>query len=319
VRAAGTVTTMFLSRTPNSTGIQVEGRAPRPEDKEVTFDVASAGFFDAVGARLVAGRTFTAEDRQGAPLVAVINEQMARYYWPNGDAIGRRFSQGFFSASVTDTAQAQWVTVVGVIADMRRTGVDMPVREEVFLPHAQVPTPRNTLMLRTAGDPLAAAQHVRDAVRALDANQPVANVRALQSDLSGLLAQRRFNAVLVGAFAVLALLLAMIGAYGVTAYLVAQRTKEIGVRMALGAEPSRVTRLVVLNGLKVAALGVAGGVVAAFFAARLATSLLHGVSPHDPITLVAAPLTMLAVVALANYLPARRAARVDPLMALRQE
>lgn len=202
---------------------------------------------------------------------------------------------------------------------MRRTGLDMPVREEVFMAHAQNPTLRNTLMVRTAGDPLAAARHVRDAVRALDPTQPVSNVRTLQADLSGLLAQRRFNAVLVGAFAILALLLAMIGAYGVTAYLVAQRTKEIGVRMALGAEPSRVTRLVVLNGLKVAALGVAGGVVAAFFAARLATSLLHGVSPHDPITLVAAPLTMLVVVALANYIPARRAARVDPLMALRQD
>ena len=318
VRSAGTVTTMFLSRTPNSTGITVEGRDPRPEDKEVTFDVASAGFFDAVGARLVAGRLFTASDRHGAPLVAVINEQMARHYWPNTEAVGRRFYQGQ-GGQLPDTTQNPWITVVGVIADMRRTGLDMPVREETFMAHAQNPTLRNTLMVRTAGDPLSAARHVRDAVRALDPNQPVSNVRTLQADLAGLLAQRRFNAVLVGAFAILALLLAMIGAYGVTAYLVAQRTKEIGVRMALGAEPSRVTRLVVLNGLKVAAFGVAGGVVASFFAARLASSLLHGVSPHDPITLVAAPLTMLGVVALANYVPARRAARVDPLMALRQE
>ena len=316
VRAAGTVTTMFLSRTPNSTNITIEGRDPRPEDKETTFDMASPGFIEAIGARLVAGRSFTSADRQDAPLVAVINEQMAKYYWPNTEAVGRRFHQGSPGA---DTTQAQWITVVGVVADMRRTGVDMPVREEVFMSHAQNPTLRNTLMVRTAGDPLAAARHVRDAVRALDPGQPVANVRALEADLAGLLAQRRFNAVLVGAFAMLALLLAMIGAYGVTAYLVAQRTKEIGVRMALGAEPSRVTRLVVLNGLRVAAVGVAGGVVAAFFTARLASSLLHGVSPHDPITLVAAPLTMLVVVALANYVPARRAARVDPLMALRQE
>jgi putative ABC transport system permease protein len=310
------VTTMFLSRTPNSTGITAEGRESRPEDKEVTFDVASTGFFDAVGARLVAGRSFTAADRQGAPLAAIINEQMARHYWPNTDAVGRRFLQG---SSNADTTQSPWITVVGVVADMRRTGLDMPVREEVFMAHAQNPTLRNTLMVRTAGDPLAASNHLRDAVRALDPSQPVSNVRTLQADLSGLLAQRRFNAVLVGAFAILALLLAMIGAYGVTAYLVAQRTKEIGVRMALGAEPSRVTRLVVLNGLRVAAVGVAVGVVASFFAARLASSLLHGVSPHDPVTLVAAPLTMLVVVALANYVPARRAARVDPLMALRQE
>ena len=319
VRAAGTVTTMFLSRTPNSTGIRVEGRDPRPEDKEVTFDVASAGFFDAVGARLVAGRWFTAADREGTRLVAVINEQMARHYWPDTEAVGRRFNQGFYGGATPDTADAGWVTVVGVVADMRRTGVDMPVREEVFMAQSQVSTLRNTLMVRTEGDPLTAARHVRDAVRALDPGQPVANVRPLQADLVALLAQRRFNAVLVGAFAVLALVLAMIGAYGVTAYLVAQRTREIGVRMALGAEPSRVTRLVVLNGLKVAAFGVAVGMVAAFFAGRLASSLLHGVSPHDPVTLVAAPLTMLIVVALANYVPARRAARVDPLLALRQE
>jgi putative ABC transport system permease protein len=195
----------------------------------------------------------------------------------------------------------------------------MPVREEVFMAHSQIPTLRNTLMVRTVGDPLVASRHVRDAVRAIDPGQPVSNVRTLEAELGSLLAQRRFNAVLVGAFAILALLLAMIGAYGVTAYLVAQRTKEIGVRMALGAEPSRVTRLVVLNGLRVAAFGIAGGVVAAFFAARLASSLLHGVSPRDPLTLVAAPLTMLIVVAVANYVPARRAARVDPLMALRQE
>ena len=243
---------------------------------------------------------------------------MARFYWPTTEAVGRRFHEGT-PTPPGDTTQAPWITVVGVVADMRRTGVDMPVREEAFLPLAQASALRNTLMVRTVGDPLMAAGHVRDAVRALDPKQPLSNVRTLQAELSGLLAQRRFNAVLVGAFAVLALLLAMIGAYGVTAYLVAQRTKEIGVRMALGAEPSRVTRLVVLNGLRVAALGVAGGVVAAFFAARLASSLLHGVSPHDPITLVAAPLTMLVVVALANYIPARRAARVDPLMALRQE
>jgi len=264
----------------------------------------------------VAGRFFTPADRQGTPRVAVINEKMAKYYWPDGNAVGRRFLQGSIQ---TDSTQSPWITVVGVVANMRRTGVDMPVREEVFLPHAQVPALRNILMIRTAGEPLSMVQHLRDAVRSLDPNQPLANVRTLESELSGLLAQRRFNAVLVGSFAVLALLLAVIGAYGVTAYLVAQRTKEIGVRMALGAEPGRVTRLVVFNGLRVAAVGVVLGVVVAFFAARLATTLLHGVSPHDPLTLIGAPLVLLLVVAVANYVPARRAARVDPLMALRQE
>ena len=317
VRGAGTVTTMFLSRTPNSTGITVEGREGRPDDIEVTFDVASTGFLETIGARLIAGRFFTAADRADVPQVAIINEKMAKHYFADRDPIGRRFQQG--TGGSIDSTQSPWITVVGVVANMRRTGVDMPVRDETFLPYAQAPTLRNILMIRTAGDPLAMVPQLRDAVRSLDPNQPLANVRTLESELAGLLAQRRFNAVLVGAFAILALLLAVIGAYGVTAYLVAQRTKEIGVRIALGAEPGRVTRMVVLNGLRVATIGVTLGVLAAFFAARLAATLLHGVSPHDPVTLIAAPAVLLIVVALANYIPARRAARVDPLMALRQE
>jgi putative ABC transport system permease protein len=246
----------------------------------------------------------------------VINEQMAKYYWPNMDPIGRRF---LFGGANTDTTQSPWIRVIGVVADMRRTGLDMPVREEMFAPLSQGTGRGNMIAIRTAGDPMALVSQVRGVLRELDPALPIIRIETLEQQLSGLVAQRRFNMVLVGAFAALALVLAVIGAYGVTSYLVSQRTKELGVRLALGAEPSRVARLVVWDGMRVAAAGVLVGVVGAFFATRLAANLLYGVSPRDPITLGVVVLVLLVVAAVANYLPARRAARVDPLVALRQE
>jgi putative ABC transport system permease protein len=195
----------------------------------------------------------------------------------------------------------------------------MPVREEAFLPYTQRTTLGNIVFVRTAGDPMAVVPRVRDVLRGLDPAQPITKIETLEQQLSGLVAQRRFNMTLVAAFAVLALVLAIIGAYGVTSYLVAQRTRELGVRLALGAQPSRVARLVVADGMRVAGAGVAVGVVGALFATRLVASLLYGVSPRDPLTIAAVAVTLLAVAALANYLPARRAARVDPLVALRAE
>jgi putative ABC transport system permease protein len=316
VRSAGTVTDMFLSQTPNSGSIVVEGRPVRREDREVTIDGASPGFFETVGARLVAGRFFDGTERQDGQLVAVINEQMAKYYFPGVSPIGRRFRWG---RQDSDTTRSRWRTVVGVVADMRRTGVDMPVREEAFIPYVQRPLLFNLVLVKTASDPLSVVPRVREVLRGLDPAQPITKIETMEQQLSGLVAQRRFNMTLVAAFAVLALVLAVIGAYGVTSYLVSQRTKELGVRLALGAEPSRVARLVVADGMRVAGVGVFVGVVAALFAARLTASLLYGVSPRDPLTLGTVATILLAVAALANYLPARRAARVDPLVALRQE
>jgi ABC-type antimicrobial peptide transport system permease subunit len=166
---------------------------------------------------------------------------------------------------------------------------------------------------------MAIVPRVRELLRDLDPAQPITRIETMEQQLSGLIAQRRFNMTLVAAFAVLALVLAIIGAYGVTSYLVSQRTKELGVRLALGAEPGRVARLVVADGMRVAGAGVLVGVVAALFTTRLAASLLYGVSPRDPFTIAAVATVLLVVAAFANYLPARRAARVDPLVALRQE
>ncbi len=311
VQGAGTIESMMLSATPNSGGLTAEGRPNQPDDKEVTYDATSPGFFSTIGARIVAGRDFTPADRSGAPLVAIVNEHAAKRYWPNG-AIGKRFRYGM-------VARNPWVTVVGVVADMRRTGVDMPVRDEAFLPYAQNVAWGTMVLVRTSGDPLAIVPQVRRVVREVDSAQPISGVQTMEQLLSGLIAPRRFSMTLVGVFAAIALALALIGAYGVTAYLVSQRTREIGIRLALGADPSRVSRLVVREGMRVAAAGVLVGVAIALFTTRLAAGLLYGVSPRDPLTIGAVALTLLIVSTFANYLPARRAARVDPLTALRQD
>jgi len=175
------------------------------------------------------------------------------------------------------------------------------------------------VVVRTSKDPMSIVPLVKQTVHSIDPDQPISNLQTTEQMLAGLVAQRRFSVALVGAFAGLALILALIGAYGVTSYLVSQRTKEIGVRLALGAEPSRVSRLVVREGMELAGVGVLAGVVIALVTTRLASSLLYDVSPRDPLTIGIVVVTLLGVSALANYLPARRAARVDPLTALRQE
>jgi putative ABC transport system permease protein len=316
VTSVGAVTTMMLSRTPTSGGITAEGRDNQPSDDEATFDSATPDFFRTIGVRIVRGRSFDGTDQERSMPVAIVNEHPARRYWPTSDAVGKRFHFGGVSS---DTANTPWITVVGVVADMRRTGVDMPVRDEMFVPYSQDLSRNMIVMLKTTGDPMLIAPRLRELVRSIDRDQAIVSIRPLDAMLSSLVAQRRFSMTLIGAFAVLAFVLAVIGAYGVTSYFVCQRTKEIGIRVALGADTSRVIRLIVAEGMRVAVTGVIIGIVAAMLTTRLAASLLFGVSPRDPLTLSVVATTLLVVAAIANYLPARRAARVDPLVALRQE
>ncbi len=316
VQDVAAITDIFLSETPNSTGFVVEGQplVPDAERVETPVDAVTPNYFQVMGIPLVRGRAFTDQDRTGAPVVAIINEEMASRYWPAEDAIGKRFKFG------DDPESAQpWMTVVGVVSDMRRTGFDRPVRYETFLPHAQFTARTMTLVVRTVGEPGQMAGPVRQAVRTIDPDQPVFEVGTMDEMLSGMIAQRRFSMALIATFASLALVLALVGVYGVTSYLVAQRTREIGVRLALGADPRSVVGMVVRQGMVVAAVALALGVASALALTRLMAGLLYGVSSTDLPTFAAVVALLAAVTAVANWLPARRAARVDLSFALRGE
>jgi putative ABC transport system permease protein len=263
------------------------------------------------------GRYFDEHDNAQSMKVAVINETMARQYWPGENVIGRRFKLGDPNEDVP------WVSIVGVVADVRQMGLDEPVKAEMYFPYSQVDAqpwfaPRD-LAIRTTGDPLKLVNSVREAVRAVDPDQPISNVAVLSDLLGEEAAQRQMGMVLLSGFAVLALILASLGIYGVLAYFVAQHRNEIGVRLALGATPQRMLLLVIRKGMGLTLVGIAFGVFASFALTRLMRSLLFGVGANDPLTFVAVPLVLLVVSLLACWIPARRAAKVDPMAALRYE
>ena len=312
------ISDIFLSQTPRSTLFTIEGRPPTTDQQnaEVPLDAVTPDYFRVMGIPLKAGRTFTAQDGPDAPPVVMVNENMARRFWPGEDAVGKRFKYG---APDTPDSVSPWLTIVGVVGDMRRTGYDAPVRYETFLPLAQQPVPSMTFVVRTARDPLALAPQVRGEVRAIDPELPVYDIKSMDQLLSAMVAQRRFSMALLGTFAGLALLLGLVGVYGVTSYLVAQRTREVGLRLALGAQPGELVRMVVRQGMGVAAAGIGVGLLGALAVTRLMAGLLYGVSPTDAATLAAVTALLALATLLANYVPARRAARVNPIVALRSD
>jgi predicted permease len=275
---------------------------------------ASAGYFEALGVPLVSGRLFDSRDVRGAARVAVINEAMARVHWPDENPIGQRFSLAMPGGGP--------MTVVGVVADVREMGLDVPVDPVMFMPLDQVTVPfmwPRQLVVRTAGDPLALAPALRRAIWEVDASQPMSNVRAMSEVLDTELGNRNLQLTLLGSFALLALVLAAVGLYGVLSYTVSQNTNEIGLRMALGAERRSVIGAVVRTALGTAMIGIGVGLVAAFALTRTIASFLYGVNPTDPTTAVAVAGVLLVVTVLAAVVPARRAAGVDPVTALRAE
>ena len=299
----------------NSSVFSIEGKPfPPPEERvEYPTETVSPGFFELVGMKLAEGRFFNAQDTADVPRVIVINETLARHAWPGQSAIGRRMKNG------PPDSQAPWLTVVGVIKDARRADVRREIRPELYSCMLQA-TPRTaTLYLRTAGDPLGMVATIRNEVRALHPQVPLFAVNTLDGLVAETLAQPRFRALLLGGFAALALLLASIGIYGVTAYAVSQRTHEVGVRMALGARGRDVMGLILKQHLVPAVTGVAVGIVGAIAVSRFIKSLVYGVGATDVITFAGVALLLVAVAALAAYIPARRATRVDPLVALRAE
>jgi putative ABC transport system permease protein len=279
--------------------------------------VSTDGALEALGERLIAGRSFTAADRADTLPVALVNETMARKYWADGRPLGRRIRMG--------SPSRPWITVVGIVADQQHNGVGAVVKEKFYRPHAQFSqvtgfAPRGmTLVVKTTGDPMQALPSVRQAVASIDRSVPVAAPRPMTEVVSGAIAAPRFTGWLLGLFAATALTLAAVGIYGVLSYLVSQRTREIGIRVAVGAGPGAIARLVVGRGLSLALVGVVIGVAAAFVASRLMESLLFGVQPRDPLTFVGVPVVLTSVAIVGSVVPALRATRIDPVIALRSE
>jgi putative ABC transport system permease protein len=298
----------------------IEGRPSRessagaaPEDLQ-PFAV-SPGYFGVLRIPLRRGRLFAASDAAGAPDVALINEEMARRFFTDGrDPIGRRVTFG----DPADTS-AVWSTIVGVVGDVAQEGVTAKPYPQLYRPIAQQPSRLVAVALRTARDPLAIAPAARQALRAVDRDVPLSRLQTLEARVADSIARPRVSVLLISAFAWVALTLAAVGIYGVMSYTVAQRTREIGVRMALGASAGNVQRLVVRQGMGPALVGVAVGLVLALLGSRLIASLLYGVSAVDPLTFVAVPIFLGAVALLATVVPAFRATRVAPTVALRSE
>ena len=318
VRGVGATRLLPLTGTIGDWSITLEARPRAPgENPNGDWQVVSPGYFESMGVLLVRGRLIAESDNENAPIVAVINETMASRYWPNEDAIGKRFHLG--------TNERPWITVVGIVGAVRHNAVTEAQRAEMYVPHAQwavagASPPRGmTYVIRTSGDPLAVLGYVRQTLRTLDPNLPLADIKTLDAVAADALSQPRFTTQLLALFAALALALATIGIYGVISLLVARRRQEIGIRMALGARPTAILGMVMRRGMALAGIGVGVGLVAAVLLTRLLTSLLYGVTRFDLPTFALVP-ALLALVALAACsIPALRAATVNPVVALREE
>jgi putative ABC transport system permease protein len=317
VDSAGMITFLPLSFNGMNFNFSVEGR-PSVSDMKLPFAlfrVVSPDYFRAMGIPLLRGRFFDTRDSVDAQPAVLINHRLAEQYWPGEDPIGKRLKVG-----ALDSPNA-WLTVVGVVGDVHQTGL-YEQKLEFYVPYAQerrsFMAPRD-LVVRTKSDPALIASAVRNAVWAVDKDQPVSNVRTLDQVFAAAISQERFQTLMLGLFAGLALLLACVGLYGVISYAVVQRTHEIGVRMALGAQPVDVLRLVIRQGMTLTLAGLVVGIVVGTFVTRVLTDMLFGVTPRDPLTFAGVPVLLLLVALLACYIPARRATRIDPLIALRSE
>jgi putative ABC transport system permease protein len=319
VVAAGYSTSIPLAWKGGTSGFYPEGlKSPVPG---MAYDAnhrqVTANYLKAMSIPLRQGRYFESSDNAQSLPVAIINETMARQYWPGENALGRRFKLG------DPDENTPWIEIVGIVADVRQMGIDEPVKAEMYFPYQQDNgsiwyIPRD-LAIRTSGETSNLVGAVRQIIREVDPDQPVSNVATMAEVLGTEAAQRRMGMIMLAGFATLALLLASLGIYGVLAYFVTQHTNEIGVRQALGATPGNILWLVLRKGMGLTFVGVGIGLLAAFALTRLMSSLLFGVTAADPLTFATVPLLLVLVALLACYIPARRATKVDPLVALRYE
>jgi len=294
--------------------IMVEGHEQDREEQMpwANYSPVSPGFFATLRIPRRLGRDFVSEDRAGSPPVAIVNESAARLLWPGQDPLGRRLRFG-----ARDTSA--WRTVIGVVADVRQLARRDRVSAQVYVAHAQDPVQSMTLVVRARGNPAALTDPLRRLVRARDADLPLYDLRTMPEAVYLAVWEPRLYALLMAFFALIALVIAAVGIYGVMAYSVAHRTQEIGIRMAMGAAQGTVVRMVVLQGMRLTALGLGIGLAVAFVITRLMASLLFGVSAGDPPTFLGVAVILAGSALLACWLPARRATRIDPMVALRSE
>jgi predicted permease len=305
-----------------SASFQIEGRPRLPGDPGPHGNVreVSPGYFETMGISMIGGRTFTNEDRQGAQAVAVIDENLARTYWPDGDALGKHMK-------ISD--RDPWATIVGIVAPVRHSQV---VGEEssgnmtegsgkgvYYFPMYQTEAPAMFFIVRTDGNPAAMAKTIREGVHSVDPTQPVSDLKTMDDRIALSMGPRRAAVALLTVFAAMALTLAAIGLFGLVRYNVTQRIQEIGIRMALGARPRDVLSMLIIQSGRLIAAGIIAGILFALILTRTMQGLLYGVSPADPFTFVGMAMLLAAVALLATYVPARRAMRVDPMVALRYE
>jgi len=287
--------------------------APGQSDPVAPLLFVSSDYFRTMRIPVLRGRSFTEADNANSPPVGLISETMARSYFAGEDPIGKRFKEG------TANDKNPWMEVVGVVADVKYSGLDAKPEAAYYMPDRQNPWRAMYLVVRTASDPISLAPAIRAEVWSIDKDQPVAKVRTMDQLMAASVSQPRFRTLLLGVFGVAALMLAAMGIYGVMSYAVAQRTREIGIRMALGARMRDVTRLVVVNGMRLTLIGAATGLLLALALTRVMASLLFGVTPTDAATFGTVSLFLMLVALVACYIPARRATKVDPLEALRYE
>src|SRR5882672_3185962 len=314
VESAAAVNYLPLGGSNSSDAFLIEGVPEPPLGQEFVgrYRVCTPDYFRTMGIPVLKGRGFTEQDKAGAPPVVVVNETLARKYWPNQDPIGKRMR---FTGPIE---RNPWMQVVGVVQDVKHE-MNLPITEDFYVPHAQDAWQSMVLVAKTRVDPLTLAAPIRQEVGTIDKDQPVFDVRTMRDVRAISLALYSFSSVMLSIFAGVALLLAAIGIYGVMSYAVTQRTQEIGIRMALGARVRDVLKLVVRNGMSLAVIGVIVGLAGAYGLTRLLSSLLVGVAPTDLVTFSIVTFALLVVALLACYIPARRATKVDPLVALRYE
>jgi len=321
VRTAGAARSLPLGSTIGDFGLRVDGYVPPPgTNAKGDWQIVTAGYIEAMGERIVRGRSIESSDTSDSQLVGLINEEMARRYWAGRDPIGGRFRIG-------SRSDRPWVTVVGIVRGVRHNGLDTVVKEKFYIPHTQWHRSLGnanlirgmTIVARTDGRPEMLAAPIRDVIRRLDPNLPVADVRTMTDVVGTAMSAPRFTSVLLSIFGALALTLSAIGIYGVLSYVVSRRTREIGIRVAIGAGRGAVLRMVLSSGLVLAAAGVLFGLMLALPATRLLAGLLHGVTPADPATFAVVAIGLLSIAGMASAVPAWRASRVDPVVALKSE